>query len=284
MYSFASNNEDADNNRINLPSEEIERAAFDGTETHYGDAARFSMRVEDTDGRSYSFAGIDEETGRRIYISNFEQGTPRAEKIAHGLELIRNIWSKQSIPLRVYDQGSKEGRIIQATFDPDFDESGNRMTDAGKILYGNHIGNNRERRIAINLLDDYIEILESSRYYGSQANREGHNEQTHKGILAWHYFVNDLYYMERGADEIVPFRMEVDVKEKEDGTFVYTFGGKQIRGESIKKLNAPPYNTEVNQSENGSADAQFEDAIPQTNQNENGESGNGRINDAEPAE
>lgn len=45
----------------------------------------------------------------------------------------------------------------------------------------------------------------------------------HRDVKLWHYFVNDIYYVEQGDNEMQPVNMNIDIKEKADGSFVYTY-------------------------------------------------------------
>ena len=43
----------------------------------------------------------------------------------------------------------------------------------------------------------------------------------------WHYFVNDIYFMEYGEEDLIPYTVTINVKEKEDGDFVYSFNAEK---------------------------------------------------------
>ena len=96
----------------------------------------------------YSFEGYDEETGRGIYQSNFPKGTPKAAKAKAILHLIQDVWSKAPIELRVRNEDGST-RIIEAQFDPTYDESGNTPSDATKLMGGNRHGTAAERRVTL---------------------------------------------------------------------------------------------------------------------------------------
>ena len=53
-------------------------------------------------------------------------------------------------------------------------------------------------------------------------NEEGEkNSTTHDDIIEWHYFINNIFYRENGVD--LPYTMNIDVKEKSDGGYFYSF-------------------------------------------------------------
>lgn len=205
--------------------------------------------------------GMDKETLRDIYISNFAPNTPNAIKAQRIIDMIQDVWSKKPITLKVYDNNSN-GRYIQAEFDPDYDPTNARKTDAGKMAFGNRQGTRTERRVTMNLADDYQDILQNSKYYTFELERKNH-----KGVKRWFYFTNDIYYVEQGSDEAVPYRIEIDVKEKEDGNFVYTYFAREDTTAQRKKLSVMdlvPVNTGVMSGES----AQLSDkSIADNNQN-----------------
>ena len=170
-----------------------------------------------------AFKGYDPVTGRGIYESNFPENTPSAEKSKRVVEYIQKVWSKQPIDLVIQNEdGTTE--VIQARFDPDFDETGARKTDAGKLAYGNRRGNRKERRVTLNLADDYYQILQDARYIASGENYDPVN---HPDVEIWHYFVNDILYMEQGKQEQSPYSIYIDVKKTTAGEFVYTFHAEE---------------------------------------------------------
>ena len=84
-----------------------------------------------------SFRGYDQD-GKGRYESNFPKGTPKNAKAKRILDYIQNVWSKKPIKLRVGEGDAS--RIIEAKFDPTFDESENIPSDASKLMGGNMHG------------------------------------------------------------------------------------------------------------------------------------------------
>ena len=185
-------------------------------------------------GVKYSFKGYDPDTGRGIYQSNFPLGTPKKEKAARILNFIQNVWSKNPIELVVEENG--ERRVIQAQFDPDYDESGNRPTDASKLMGGNRHGNASDKRVTLNLADDYYQIASEAVYNGFK-NETGKDTPTHKDVTVWRYFINDILYQEYDNEEPVPYRVTVNVKERADGQFVYSFSAERDNGQFVDEVN-----------------------------------------------
>ncbi len=200
--------------------------------------------------RRQTFLGYDKETGKGIYESNFPEGYPAAEKSKRVVELVQNVFSKKPIELIVqHEDGTTE--VIEAQFDPDFDETGNRKTDVGKLAYGNRQGNKAEKRVTLNLADDYYQILHDSRYLESGENYDEASE-INKDVEIWHYFVNDILYKEQGKEEKKPYSVYIDVKRKSNGHFVYTF---YARAEKNNGQTTPlRVAAAVNSSENETAD------------------------------
>ena len=173
------------------------------------------------EGRAQAFVGYDAETGRGIYRSNFEDNTPKAKKSERVIRLIQDVWSKNPIDLVVENEdGSKS--VIKAEFDPRFDEGENTRSDAAKLAAGNRHGTAGEKRVTLNLADDFYRIIQESTYSGSKAET-GKKSDTHAGVNMWRYFVNPILYMERSGDETTPYTVSIDVKQKDNGNFVYSF-------------------------------------------------------------
>ena len=51
--------------------------------------------------------------------------------------------------------------------------------------------------------------------------------ETHNDVKMWHYFVNDIYFIEYGEKEMTPYTVTINVKEKSDGDFVYSFNAEK---------------------------------------------------------
>ena len=178
----------------------------------------------------YSFKGYAPDTGRGIYQSNFPLGTPKKEKAARILGFIQNVWSKKPIELVVEENGEK--RVIQAQFDPTYDENPRVQTDASKLMGGNRHGNASDKRVTLNLADDYYQIASEAVYNGFK-NETGKETPTHKDVTVWRYFINDILYQEYDNEDAVPYRVTVNVKERADGQFVYSFNAERDNGQFV---------------------------------------------------
>ena len=216
------------------------------------------------EGRAQAFAGYDAETGRGIYRSNFEENTPKAKKSERVIRLIQDVWSKNPIDLVVENEdGSKS--IIKAEFDPDFDETSGRRSDASKLAGGNRHGTASEKRVTLNLADDFYRIIQESIYSGSK-EETGKTSDTHAGVNMWRYFVNPILYMERSSNETTPYTVSIDVKQKDNGNFVYSF-----HAERDAKNNGQPapqtLHAAVNGAENDTANGLPTDSIRSTSGN-----------------
>ena len=96
-----------------------------------------------------------------------------------------------------------------------------------EIIADTYAGMNRtERLITLNLANDIWEIANESRY----ENSKGEFKQTrmHESSERWHYFVNAINYVDDaqpGRNGVYDFNL--DVMERDDGDFVYTFSLKK---------------------------------------------------------
>lgn len=169
--------------------------------------------------------GTDKESGKPIYQSNFPKGTPKAAKAQRILSLIQNVWSKKPISLVVQDADSGV-RTIEARFDPTYDASSGERSDASKLMGGNRHGSASEQRVTLDLADDYYEIAAESTYNYSKSET-GKPSATHEGVKQWHYFINDILFQEYGEKETTPYRVTINVKERSDGEFVYSFNAER---------------------------------------------------------
>lgn len=266
-----------------LLTEEIAADAYAGLNWFSGDApvqeavraeternapARRAEAQQETtgppEGRAQAFVGYDAETGRGIYRSNFEENTPKAKKSERVIRLIQDVWSKNPIDLVVENEdGSKS--IIKAEFDPRFDEGENTRSDAAKLAAGNRHGTAAEKRVTLNLADDFYRIIQESTYGGSKAET-GKTSATHAGVNMWRYFVNPILYMERSGNETTPYTVSIDVKQKDNGNFVYSF-----HAERDAKNNGQPapqtLHAAVNGAENDTANGLPIDSIRSTSGN-----------------
>jgi hypothetical protein len=206
-------------------------ALVDASENFDGGVQKIT--TEDSGGVKYSFKGYADD-GKGIYESNFPKGTPKKAKGERILEYIQNVWSKKPITLRIEQNGTV--RYIEAQFDPTFSEDKNVRTDASKLMGGNRHGNAVEQRVTLDLADDYYQIASESTYNYSKLET-GKDLETHNGVKMWHYFVNDIYFIEYGEKELTPYTVTINVKEKNNGDFVYSFNryGYSFYSECILK-------------------------------------------------
>ena len=212
----------------------------------------------------HSFKGYDEKTGRGIYESNFPLGTPRKAKAERILSLVQNVWSKMPIDLVIEEDGKK--RNIQAQFDPTYDPSGNTPSDVTKLMGGNRHGTASERRVTLDLADDYYQIASEATYNYSK-EETGKSSAPHENVRQWHYFINDILFQEHGKTEMEPYRVSVNVKERSDGQFVYSFSAER---QNERLSTRRTLHADVNQTaESGEANAQPDRSIPQPGEKSN---------------
>ena len=198
--------------------------------------------------KRYSFKGYAED-GRSRYESNFPKGTPKTAKAETILKYIQNVWSKKPIRLKIVENG--DVRYIYANFDPTYDKEGNVPTDASKLMGGNRHGTASDQRVTLDLADDYYQIATESTYNYSK-DETGKDNPAHEGVLKWHYFINDIYFAEYGTEEYKPYRISINVKERADGDYVYSFSA-----EKTERLDTPrTLHAEVNNRENPVANVQ----------------------------
>ena len=97
------------------------------------------------------------------------------------------------------------------------------------------MGNATEQRVTIDLASDYYKIASESTYNYSK-DEVGKDNPSHKGVKVWHYFVNGIYFSEYGSENYEPYVVTINVKEKDNGTFVYSFSAeKEKRLSSAKR-------------------------------------------------
>ena len=169
----------------------------------------------------YSMVGYG-SNGLKTYKSDFSSDMTATEKQEYLYSLIKSVWSKKPLQLTILQNGKE--RSISARFDGE----SNGQEFAGKMAFGNRRGTRTERLISLNLADDIWEIASESTY---DASKGGIKETlAHDGSERWHYFVNAINYV----DEQQPSRngvydFNLDIMEREDGNFVYTFALKKRR-------------------------------------------------------
>lgn len=213
-----------------------------------------------------SFRGYDEETGRGIYESNFPKGTPRAAKAERILQYIQNVWSKKPIALVIENEDGST-RKIQAQFDPTYSADEGVQTDAKKLMGGNRHGTAAEQRVTLDLADDYYSIA-SDAVYNYSKSETGKENAAHKGVKQWHYFVNDILFQEYGEKETTPYRVTINVKERSDGQYVYSFSAEKQneRSSTRQTLHADVTNAAENDASNAQS---FSNSISRSEENDN---------------
>ena len=178
----------------------------------------------------YSMVGRG-ENGLKTYKSDFGSDMTVEEKKTYMYRLITDVWAKKPLQLTILQDGKE--RQITARFDGEV--NGERF--AGKMAYGNRRGNRTERLITLNLANDIWEIANESRY----ENSKGEFKQTrmHESSERWHYFVNAINYVDDaqpGRNGVYDFNL--DVMERDDGDFVYTFSLKKRRTDAPRTFTA----------------------------------------------
>ena len=204
----------------------------------------------------YSFDGYAED-GRGRYTGDYPKGTPKDAKAKDILKYIQNVWSKKPIKLQIWENGKK--RTIEAQFDPTYDEGKNEYNDATKLMGGNRHGSATEKRVTLDLASDYYKIASESQYNYSKPET-GKTTKAHEDVKVWHYFVNGIYFAEYGTKDYEPYMVTINVKERTDGSFVYSFNAEKekrltapgtlhapVNNGTNAKANSKPYNENVSQ-------------------------------------
>nr|DAW38515.1 MAG TPA: PolyVal ADP-Ribosyltransferase [Caudoviricetes sp.] len=178
----------------------------------------------------YSMVGRG-ENGLKTYKSDFSSDMTVEEKKTYMYRLITDVWAKKPLQLTILQDGKE--RQITARFDGE----ANGEKFAGKMAYGNRRGNRTERLITLNLANDIWKIANESRY----DNSKGEFKQTrmHESSERWHYFVNAINYVDDaqpGRNGVYDFNL--DVMERDDGDFVYTFSLKKRRTDAPRTFTA----------------------------------------------
>lgn len=178
----------------------------------------------------YSMVGRG-ENGLKTYKSDFSSDMTVEEKKTYMYRLITDVWAKKPLQLTILQDGKE--RQITARFDGE----ANGEKFAGKMAYGNRRGNRTERLITLNLANDIWEIANESRYDTSK--REFKQTRMHQSSERWHYFVNAVNYVDDaqpGRNGVYDFNL--DVMERDDGDFVYTFSLKKRRTDAPRTFTA----------------------------------------------
>lgn len=182
-------------------------------------------RLTAANNTSFAFEGYTKD-GKRVYSSSFPEGSTKEIRAARILQLIKDVWSKSPIELEIERNGRKE--IIVAHFDPYIPEDGTTPSDATKLAAGNRKGNSSDRKTSQKLADDIPDIIRTSRYDHSKQETGGKNE-AHNGVNVWHYFTNEIGFINDDGS-YADYDISIDVKEKNDGDFVYAFAARRKKG------------------------------------------------------
>ncbi len=110
-----------------------------------------------------------------------------------------------------------------------FDEYSERNFGNNSMEIGNYT---KTTDVKLDLADDYYQIASDSVYNYSK-KETGKVSSTHSGVKEWHYFVNDIYFAEQNSDKYEPYTVTINVKEKENGAFVYSFSAEKNKNETI---------------------------------------------------
>ena len=184
------------------------------------DSAKRSRMEIDTESEQtrmqYALVGRA-ENGKGIYKSNFPPNTPQNVKRERIRELWQSVWAKKPIELYIERNGQREK--IVAKFDPTLAE----RSDLAKVMYGNKKGNQSDQKKTLSMADDLYQIAEESKYnYSKPADPDKQDNPAHYGVTEYHYFINNLYIEDDHRSQ-QPYVMNIDVKERDDGDFFYSF-------------------------------------------------------------
>lgn len=191
------------------------------------DAAKRARGEVETDSEQtqmqFSLVGRTED-GKGIYTSNYSPDTPKQVKIDRLVDLWQTVWSRKPLEMTVTNADGST-RTVTANFDPDYDPENKRFTDLGKVVH-NRNGSGGDRTVTLNLADDLYDIASGSKYVDSE-NEYGKNKSTHQDVKQWHYFSNDFVYRDGETD--TPMTLWLDLKEKDDGGWVYQLYAKKTK-------------------------------------------------------
>ncbi len=208
--------------KLSRLEDSFNRMLSDATNGEYDKASQQKNFSEEL---RFSFVEYAED-GKGKYKSNFPKGTPKSEKGKRILNLLQNVWSKSPIELNIIDSNGNVIKTITAQFDPKYDETKNEFTDATKLMGGNRHGSSSEQRVTLDLADDYHKILSESKYNYSK-KEIGKEKPTHDGVKEWHYFINEIYFAEYDSEVYEPYNVSINIKEKYNGSFVYSFSAEK---------------------------------------------------------
>ena len=78
-----------------------------------------------------------------------------------------------------------------------------------------------------------------------------------EGVIMWHYFVEDIYFSEYGRQETSPYAVTINVKEKVNGEYVYSFNAEK-ESSTRRTLHA-----DVNTRKGANGELFLDNSIPQ---------------------
>ncbi len=159
----------------------------------------------------YEFVGTYYD-GRKVYKTNYPKGTESRVKSEDIINFVQNIWQHRPITLSI-----AQGEEIVANFNPELDE----RSDLSKIAFGNKKGKASEKRMTLDMSADLYLIASDSRYNGSKSE-SGKDSVAHDNVRNWLYFVTNLIYEDEQGEHI-PCHMNIDVKQRGDGNYFYSF-------------------------------------------------------------
>ncbi len=177
-------------------------------------ASAKGMRTAPAGRNAYEFVGTYFDR-RKVYKTNYAKGTENRRKSQDIINVVQNVWSKNPITLTLVG-GEKPQRIV-AKFDPTLEE----RSDLSKIAFGNRKGSGSEKRMTLDLSTDLYAIANDSKYNGSKSET-GKDNKAHNKVRNWVYFVTNLIYEDEEGQHI-PCFMNIDVKQRADGEFFYSF-------------------------------------------------------------
>lgn len=187
--------------------------------------SRKNADLEIESGEQFMFVGYAPD-GKGIYTSDYVKGTAHPSKTTNVLALLQDVWSKRPITLRVRDEQTGKSRTIQAQFDPYYQPG--TVTAAGKISERGKNGNSNERNVRLNIAQDLYQILQESEYIGTKEEDPEHAQNlVHVPGQQWHYFLNNIWYQDEINGELKPYGVFIDVRETDDGAFVYSYEVRQ---------------------------------------------------------
>ena len=171
-------------------------------------------KVGEFSGEKFKYVG-ETDDGRKIYRTNYKEGTPKSVKQNDLIDIIQNIWSKKPIRLSIKENGVY--KEISANFNPELSE----RSDLSKIVFGNRKGNGSEKRMTLDLSTDLYQIASDAKQTGSKAET-GKDNKAHDGVKHWYYFITNLVYEDVNGEHIDCY-MNIDVKENQSGHYFYSF-------------------------------------------------------------